>query len=806
MLHRCSHFRRRTQLLIAPQHKTCAEIKWRTQCKSYCRFSQGSRMIVRIPQLQINHPFSFDRCIKYSTARHSSSLASEQPNYEENDSLQEKENVDAQNTRIFWPSGVAKDMNRILKAFPRDLDVKKLAVGSGMNANEWPLISSAFQKQFLKNPSKFFRTSDELLEFVDAFRQKLDTDRSIDVSVSGSSTMFLFYPMFLSFATKSYYFHDQTKISNDPMQTTKDGAPSINDDVEITALKLRELTDLRLPHELYPRSNGLKRKIIYHEGPTNSGKTHNALERLKNASIGGEYSGGLYCGPLRLLALEIYERMNLEGFYTSLITGQEKKIMPHATHVASTVEMANINVKWDVAVIDEVQLIGDLQRGWAWTRALFGLQAREIHVCGSGDAVNLIRNFAETTGDDFELKSYKRRSSLEIETSHVSSLSQIQAGDCVVAFSRREIYQIKRDIERTTGMKCCIVYGLLPPQTRSQQARLFNDPNSGYSVLVASDAIGMGLNLNIRRIIFSNVKKYNGASGGMADISPSLVKQIAGRAGRYGTQFADVGKVSSFRKEDLDYIRTSFYEPLTPLRSAGLFPNSEQMEQFAAHLPGVTDLAELVDKYVMLARLDGEYFMCNHADLKESADLLKDIPLVLSDRFTFCMAPLNTRNMLARRIFQDYASAHAKLDRVKLDIYLPRYAPRTSEALRDVEIKAQIIDLYLWLSQRFPDTFVEQELAITLKTQVLSLVEQGLHNTTYNVKNEQNRSPRSIKFIEKGAYEQAYAQRKTYIRQTQRSPQVKKEEPKASSEDLEGLSRARKWLNSLSDSIFQKKA
>lgn len=799
-MHRCSRMRR--QPLIALQRNTVAVVKLLPEDSTPVKqFRQPRNFMNRVPQHLTNNRF-----IYFSTVRQSSNLATQQTKDEESEIQPKNDYIDSKNAAVYWPSGVAKNMHRILKAFPRDLDVKKLAVGSGMNANEWPLISSAFQKQFLKNPSKFFRTQDDLLEFVDAFRQKLDTDRSIDVSVSGSSTMFLLYPMFLSFATKSYYFHrEQSDISDESTQMTREGTSSINDNVEFNALRLRELTDLRLPHELYPRSNGLKRKIIYHEGPTNSGKTYNALERLKKACTGGEYSGGLYCGPLRLLALEIYERLNLEGFYTSLVTGQEKKIMPHATHVASTVEMANINVKWDVAVIDEVQLIGDLQRGWAWTRALFGLQAREIHVCGSGDAVNLIRKFAETTGDEFELKSYKRRSSLEIEKSHVSSLNQIQAGDCVVAFSRREIYQIKRDIERTTGMKCCIVYGLLPPQTRSQQARLFNDPNSGYSVLVASDAIGMGLNLNIRRIIFSNVKKYSGASGGMADISPSLVKQIAGRAGRYGTQFADVGKVSSFRKEDLDYIRTSFHEPLTPLRSAGLFPNSEQMEQFAAHLPGVTDLAELVDKYVMLARLDGEYFMCNHADLKESADLLKDIPLVLSDRFTFCMAPLNTRNMLARRIFQDYASAHAKLDRVKLDIYLPRYAPRTSEALRDVEIKAQIIDLYLWLSQRFPDTFVEQELAITLKTQVLVLVEQGLHNTTYNVKKEQIASQRSTKYIKKGSFEQAYAQRKTYNRQTQRPHQIKKEEPESPSDELDGLSRATRWFNSLSESFFQKK-
>ncbi len=213
----------------------------------------------------------------------------------------------------------------------------------------------------------------------------------------------------------------------------------------------------------------MKRKIIYHEGPTNSGKTHQALQRLKEASQGE--NGGLYCGPLRLLALEIYEKLNMDGIYTSLVTGQEKKIIPFATHVSCTVEMANINKKWDVAVIDEIQLIGDPQRGWAWTRALFGLQAKEIHVCGSKEAVQLVRNFAETTGDEFELQSYERRSPLDIESQHLGSYRNIRPGDCVVAFSRREIFQIKRKIELSTGQKCCIIYGQLPSETRSQQAR-----------------------------------------------------------------------------------------------------------------------------------------------------------------------------------------------------------------------------------------------------------------------------------------------------------------------------------------------
>uniref|UniRef100_H3H1H3 RNA helicase n=2 Tax=Phytophthora ramorum TaxID=164328 RepID=H3H1H3_PHYRM len=603
---------------------------------------------------------------------------------------------------VKWPSELAKRVHRRMRNFPRNYEAKELVVEAGMNPAEWALASSSFRKSFLSEPSKYFENEAELL----AFGRDLD-----DVKRHNS---FIFYPYFLDFAKANNY-----------LTTVED-----NDN----ALSLQQLTDLRLPHEMYPFATAMKRKIIYHEGPTNSGKTHQALERLKEA---GE-DGGIYCGPLRLLALEIFERMNTDGLYTSLVTGQEKKIVPYASHVSCTVEMANINRPWDVAVIDEIQLIGDPQRGWAWTRALFGLQAKEIHVCGSGEAVHLVKKFAETTGDEFELRSYERRSPLEIAPKHLGSYSHIRPGDCVVAFSRRDIFQIKRDIEIKTGEKCCIIYGQLPPETRSQQARLFNDRSNDYNILVASDAVGMGLNLNIRRVVFATVKKYSGGGGGMIDIPASLAKQIAGRAGRYGSDFPS-GEATCLLEEDLEYLKSSYDEVPTPLTSAGLFPSSEQMEEFAKQLPGITDLADLVDKYVMLARLDGDYFMCNHQDMKDAATLLRDTELTLSDRFMFCMSPVSLRNPLARKVFLEYARAHSLGQSVKLDIYLPKYPPRTAEALGDVEIKAKIIDLYLWLSFRFEDTFVEKDLALELKIRVLELVEQGLVNTTYNREEKKTR-------------------------------------------------------------------
>jgi len=120
--------------------------------------------------------------------------------------------------------------------------------------------------------------------------------------------------------------------------------------------------------------------------------------------------------------------------------------------------------------------------------------------------------------------------------------ASLRPGDCVVAFSRREIYELKHQIELSTRYRCCVVYGNLPPQTRVEQAELFNDPGSDYEVLVASDAIGMGINLNISRVVFSTIFKFDGTR--RRRLTDAEVKQIAGRAGRYRSAFPE-GEVTA---------------------------------------------------------------------------------------------------------------------------------------------------------------------------------------------------------------------------------------------------------------------
>lgn len=216
--------------------------------------------------------------------------------------------------------------------------------------------------------------------------------------------------------------------------------------------------DMTSPHLWFPAARALApRRVTYHAGPTNSGKTHSALEALASAD------SGVYCGPLRLLAMEVADDLNARGVRCDLVTGQEARLVPGSRHVACTVEMAEVRVRsggekvkkdenvvfsslstedeqpllFDVAVLDEIQLIGDPSRGWAWTRALHGLPAKELHVCGDGSAAALVEALCRRSGDDFELVRHRRFRPLRVDEAGLPrGLADVRPGDCVVAFSR----------------------------------------------------------------------------------------------------------------------------------------------------------------------------------------------------------------------------------------------------------------------------------------------------------------------------------------------------------------------------------
>jgi ATP-dependent RNA helicase SUPV3L1/SUV3 len=254
----------------------------------------------------------------------------------------------------------------------------------------------------------------------------------------------------------------------------------------------KKVADLRFPAEWYPCARSIQRTIHLHVGPTNSGKTYHALKRLESAKK------GFYAGPLRLLAQEVYARFSAQGIPCGLVTGDEVKFPAgqSPTIISNTVEMVSLSKDFEVGVIDEIQMIADPKRGWAWTRALLGARVPELHLCGETRAVLLIRELAALTGDKLEIHRYERLNPLQVMPKSLQGdLRHLQKGDCLVSFSRLGIHALKNDIEKVTGRRAAIVYGSLPAEIRTQQASLFNDRDNNYDFLVASDAIGMGLNL-----------------------------------------------------------------------------------------------------------------------------------------------------------------------------------------------------------------------------------------------------------------------------------------------------------------------
>ncbi|KAL8486446.1 hypothetical protein ACS0TY_023218 [Phlomoides rotata] len=501
-----------------------------------------------------------------------------------------------------------------------------------------------------------------------------------------------------------------------------------------TGSKKFDFTDLTRPHTWYPVARRKKRKVTLHVGPTNSGKTYHALKQLELSS------SGIYCGPLRLLAWEIAHRMNKANVPCDLITGQEREKIDGAKHKAVTVEMADVTSDYSCAVVDEIQMLGCKTRGFSFTRALLGISADELHLCGDAAAVPLIKEILKVTDDVVEVQYYERLSPLVPLEVPLGSFSKIRTGDCIVTFSRYEIYKIKRQIE--SGKKqqlCSVVYGSLPPETRSRQAIMFNDENSDFDVLVASDAIGMGLNLNISRIIFSTLKKFDGFE--TRDLTVSEIKQIAGRAGRYKSKYPD-GEVTCLDPEDLPLLHSALSSPSPTLKKAGLFPNFDLLFMYSRLHPGC-GLYQILEHFVENAKLSENYFIANCEELLKVAAVIDELPLTLNDKYLFAMSPVDMDDDISSQGLTQFATSYAKNHIVRLrEIFTPGTLkiPKSHKELKELESIHKVLDLYVWLSYHLEECFPDREIAASQKAMCSMLVEEFLGMNPW-----QKPSPRKLR-------------------------------------------------------------
>jgi ATP-dependent RNA helicase SUPV3L1/SUV3 len=514
------------------------------------------------------------------------------------------------------------------------------------------------------------------------------------------------------------------------------------------------LADLRFPYEWYPATRMLQRTIHLHVGPTNSGKTYNALKALEDART------GVYAGPLRLLAHETWSRFVAKKKPCALVTGEEIR-MPTESDTwfhSCTVEMTPLNTKVDVAVIDEIQMIANDERGWAWTQAFLGVQAKEVHLCGEDRVVPLIEDLCSRIGEKLIVHRYQRLNPLEtMQESLDGDFSKLRKGDAVVAFSRVSIHQLKAGIEKATGRRCAIVYGSLPPETRASQAALFNDPNNDYDFLVASDAIGMGLNLEVKRVIFESSFKYDGI--GYRPLTVPEVKQIGGRAGRFRTAAQEIsgdtskprpGLVTTLDKEDLPMIRKAFQTEAEPIPTAGLFPPASVIERFHSYFPPRTPISFVLARLREMSRLSPRFHLCDFTDALEIAEVIKPFDLSVSDRCVFLNVPVNLRDARQMRALEAFAKCVAELggghlldfgviDLEVLDEVRPSHASEQAVYLHRLESLHQIITMYLWLSYRYQGVFQSQNLAFKVKELVEEKIASHLEQLNFVAKLQRNK-------------------------------------------------------------------
>ena len=254
-------------------------------------------------------------------------------------------------------------------------------------------------------------------------------------------------------------------------------------------------------------------------GPTNTGKTYLAFDRLLS------YQTGIFGFPLRLLARENYDKaIHKVGIdKVALLTGEEKIFPKNAKYFFCTVESMPTNMEVECIAIDEVQLASDYERGHIFTDRILNLRgSMETIFLGS----TTIQNILKKLFPNIKIKTRDRYSKLSF--SKKESISKLKPRSAVIAFNVNKVYEIAETLRSHKG-GAAVVLGSLSPRTRNAQVEVYENKNVDY--LVATDAIGMGLNLNIDHVSFSSFRKFDGRYN--RNLLPSEIGQIAGRAGRF---------------------------------------------------------------------------------------------------------------------------------------------------------------------------------------------------------------------------------------------------------------------------------
>lgn len=457
---------------------------------------------------------------------------------------------------------------------------------------------------------------------------------------------------------------------------------------------------------VFEGAHALGREHIAVLGPTNSGKTHEAMEALKAAK------SGIYLAPLRLLALENFERLAGAKLAARLETGEESlgASRENATHYSMTVEKCPYDKVFDVAIIDEVQMLADPDRGASWTAAILGIRAKKIFLLGSAASADVLKRLTSLTGETLSFIHKERLSPLRIEPKPIRSSKDLMRGDALITFSRDGVLRTKQ-LLRKSGLKASVIYGGLSPEVRRSETEKFRAGET--DIVIATDAIGMGLNLPIRRVVFMETQKYNGE--GIVNLSHSQFLQIAGRAGRYalsnGIASGEEGVAAVIGQGDLPYLQRALSKDMNALSLSSLVaePLMLHIDVLAEELK-TDNLVDILGAFTSRSNNDSirryvspslsEAALC----LEEYLVELKDegacrYPLSLSHKFFLSRLPLRLNEDSHYFFFRALIRSFAKTNKHLRPEYAFEHLDKVDRLdLKTCELERGLVTAYLHLS------------------------------------------------------------------------------------------------------------
>lgn len=489
-------------------------------------------------------------------------------------------------------------------------------------------------------------------------------------------------------------------------------------------IKAENLVNFNQFENHFKIARSVKRVWTFFMGPPNTGKTYNSFGMLTACE------SGAYLAPLRLLALEGHETLLERGVINDLITGEERRRSHGSTFVSSTVEMARWNKPLGAVVLDEVQLLADPSRGWAWTQAMLSAPTNQFILTGSAAGLPYVKKMVEYLGDELNVVELKADKVLRRDPA-LMSWKRVRPGDAIIAFSRKDVLAWKEAAEQR-GFKVSVIYGHLSPEVRREEARRFRDGETQY--LIATDAIGLGLNLPIKRIVLTTLTKFDGDIERL--LKPSEVWQIANRAGRRG--WVEEGAVTTWEDNDeamLWQLLDSTDEKPRDLKW-WVQPLPEQIRLWHTELGGTLPqwLSFFANKLLKNHPVYKASPMTSAID--RSYKLVK-MELTIEEQYAYATAPIDgpseSKTSDDEDMLLSWALRHSQGQVIDWLTVKEAFDERDSyhnkdAALLDAEKKLKMLTVYRWLTLKFPEVYTGKEEALAQHQQLNTKIESLLHD------------------------------------------------------------------------------